>query len=56
MREETLDYLCCPACRAELTLDAEKRDEKEILAGTLTCAGCSKSYPIEDGIPNLVVS
>ena len=54
MKKEILDILCCPTCKADLTIDIEKEEEDEIILGTLTCTKCHATYPIEDGIPNLL--
>jgi uncharacterized protein YbaR (Trm112 family) len=54
MKEELMDILCCPLDKAELELSVEERDEEEIVTGTLTCTECGETYPIEDGIPNLL--
>ena len=37
--------LACPACLGELRLDRSY----------LICSGCGRAYPINDGIPALVV-
>ncbi|MDQ3514225.1 MAG: hypothetical protein M3462_11305 [Chloroflexota bacterium] len=37
--------LVCPVDKADLRLDGE----------TLTCLRCGRTYPIEDGIPNMLV-
>jgi len=49
-----MDILCCPVCKGDLLLRADKEDEKEILEGNLHCAACSVDYPIHEGIPNLL--
>ena len=51
-----MDILCCPLDKAELELDAEERDEHEdeVVEGTLRCTECGETYPVEDGIPNLL--
>jgi uncharacterized protein YbaR (Trm112 family) len=54
MKESLMDVVCCPLDKADLELDADDREEAEILAGTLTCTECGETYPIEDGIPNLL--
>jgi uncharacterized protein YbaR (Trm112 family) len=54
MKEELMDILCCPLDKHELDLDVDHRDDTEIVTGTLTCTECGESYPIEDGIPNLL--
>jgi uncharacterized protein YbaR (Trm112 family) len=52
MRKSLHDILCCPVCKGELTLSVTRENGEEILEGTLTCAACQVSYPIEDGIPH----
>ena len=54
MREEVLDLLCCPLCRGELELQAEATAGREVLSGFLTCRGCGRTYPVKDGIPDLL--
>jgi uncharacterized protein YbaR (Trm112 family) len=49
-----MDILCCPVCKGDLTLQADKENEKEILEGNLRCAACQVDYPIHEGIPNLL--
>ena len=54
MKQSLMDIICCPLDKQELELDAEREDGEEVLDGTLTCTECGESYPIEDGIPNLL--
>ncbi len=54
MKEELMDILCCPVDKHELELEADERDDDEILSGSLVCTDCGEAYPIEDGIPNLL--
>ena len=54
MQPDLVDILCCPLDKHDLDLDVTERDDDEILAGTLTCSECGETYPIEDGIPNLL--
>lgn len=42
---DILQILCCPACKGDL-------EESE---GYLVCRVCGLKYPIEDGIPILLV-
>ena len=54
MKEELMDILCCPVDKHELELEADNREDGEILSGRLVCTECGEAYPIEDGIPNLL--
>ena len=54
MKESLMEILCCPIDKHDLELDVEERDDEEIMAGTLSCPECGETYPIEDGIPNLL--
>jgi len=49
-----MDVIVCPLDKHDLELDVSARDDEEILEGTLTCTECGETYPIEDGIPNLL--
>jgi len=40
-----LEILCCPACRGDVVEQAEG----------LHCLECGRLYPIEDGIPVMLV-
>jgi uncharacterized protein YbaR (Trm112 family) len=54
MKEDLLDIVCCPLDKHDLELDATEREDSEVMQGTLTCTECGETYPIEDGIPNLL--
>ncbi|QDX41283.1 methytransferase partner Trm112 [Salarchaeum sp. JOR-1] len=54
MKEDLLDIVCCPLDKHDLELAIEEEDDGDIVSGTLTCTECGESYPIEDGIPNLL--
>lgn len=45
IRKELLDILACPVCKTSVRLDGE----------TLVCDTCKRVYPIEDGIPMMLV-
>ncbi len=47
LREELLQFLACPRCHGDLTYD-EKED-------VLICPRCKLEFPIEDGIPVLLL-
>ena len=55
MKESLMDIICCPVDKHDLDLEVDERDDDdEILQGTLTCTECGETFPIEDGIPNLL--
>ncbi|MEM4620636.1 MAG: methytransferase partner Trm112 [Desulfurococcaceae archaeon] len=54
MRRSLLDILACPKCKSDLDLEVFEEDQNEIISGKLICRKCNVSYPIEDGIPNLL--
>lgn len=49
-----MEILRCPLCRAELSLRVDRKEGEEIIAGMLTCTGCRTTFPIADGIPDLL--
>jgi uncharacterized protein YbaR (Trm112 family) len=49
-----MEILVCPLCHGDLELEATKEADGEVMEGTLTCTQCHQTYPIEDGIPNLL--
>lgn len=55
MHRDLMDILRCPEDKAVLELDVdEEADDGEVLEGALTCTECEHTYPIEEGIPNLL--
>lgn len=46
LSRDLLELLICPACHGKLTEQQE----------ALTCSGCRRIYPIEDGIPILLIA
>lgn len=54
MDEELVDILRCPVDKAELELEATDRADGEVISGVLVCTECDETYPVEDGIPNLL--
>lgn len=52
MKLETIEKLCCPFDKQDLTLKIVGKDEHEnILEGCLNCPECARIYPIIKGIP-----
>ena len=54
MQTQLMEILVCPMCHGELELAATKETDSEVMEGKLTCTQCHETYPIEDGIPNLL--
>jgi uncharacterized protein YbaR (Trm112 family) len=54
MRPDLTAILVCPLCKGDLVLSVLREEGGEILEGTLSCAACNETYPIEDGIPNML--
>jgi uncharacterized protein len=54
MRKKLLDILCCPVCKGDLLLTVTDETDEEIVTGSLRCIRCSREYPIEEGIPDLL--
>ena len=49
-----MEILACPVCKGGLELTVDQEYGNEIVSGSLFCAACDESYPIEDTIPNLL--
>ena len=54
MKKDLMEILACPVCKGALELRVEAEEGDEVIAGSLFCAVCDESYPIEDTIPNLL--
>jgi uncharacterized protein YbaR (Trm112 family) len=48
---ELLEILVCPKCRGELEVKRAADGEEQ----SLDCAACKLAYPVEDGIPVMLV-
>lgn len=52
MRLKTLDKLCCPFDKQDLTIQVLAKDtEQNVIEGILTCNHCRRKYPIVYGVP-----
>lgn len=52
MRITTINKLCCPFDKADLSLQIITQDiDKNVLEGLLTCSQCNRYFPIVKGIP-----
>ena len=54
MRKDLMEILACPVCKGELSLSVTTEEGDEVMTGSLHCAKCDETYPIEDSIPNLL--
>jgi uncharacterized protein YbaR (Trm112 family) len=54
MKKDLLDIVCCPTCKGELELKIDEEEKAEIITGSFFCKKCNVTYPIEDGIPDLL--
>ena len=54
VKRELMEILACPECKGELELTVMVEEGDEVVEGTLYCGACGESYPIADGIPNLL--
>ncbi|QJD95197.1 hypothetical protein HH214_04540 [Mucilaginibacter robiniae] len=52
MRLKTIEKLCCPFDKNDLSLQILAKDtEQNILEGILSCTQCLRKYPIVYGVP-----
>ncbi len=54
MKRKLNEILACPVCKGKLELKIDEEKNEEIITGSLTCAKCSVTYPIKEGIPHLL--
>jgi len=54
MKAELMDILVCPVCKGKLELEVKEEGKGEVTTGRLFCTACNLSYPISDGIPNML--
>jgi SAM-dependent methyltransferase/uncharacterized protein YbaR (Trm112 family) len=54
VKTDVLPYLCCPACKADLSPVRDEMQGGQIARGALRCDGCATEYPIEHGVPSFV--
>ena len=54
MKRRLMDILCCPVCKGDLHLSVREENAMEILEGDLICGVCNVTYPIHEGIPDLL--
>lgn len=54
MQHQLMEILVCPLCKGEITLTVAEEQDGEIISGELRCDACNETYPITDGIPNML--
>jgi uncharacterized protein YbaR (Trm112 family) len=54
MDRSLVDILACPVCKSSLELTVEEEHDGSVVTGALRCPQCNVSYPIENGIPNML--
>jgi len=54
MKPDLMEILVCPLCKGDLQLTVDREDDGEIVEGSLRCNACNETYPIEEGIPNML--
>lgn len=53
MKERALEYLACPQCQGDFSVDATARNGNDVMEGTLNCVDCTQAFPIRRGVPRL---
>jgi uncharacterized protein YbaR (Trm112 family) len=52
MRLKTIEKLCCPFDKSDLSLKILAKDtEQNVIEGILSCSHCKRNYPIVYGVP-----
>jgi len=54
MKRDLMEILACPLCKGDLVLEVFEENPREIVTGKLYCPACKETYPIEEGIPNML--
>lgn len=54
MKNEILNFLCCPNCRSDFKLEILDQYAGEIESGYLVCGNCDVKYPIVNRIPRIL--
>lgn len=56
MKRTLMEILACPKCKHHpLELKVVLEEKGEIVEGSVSCPKCKIEYPIEDGIPNMLI-
>jgi ubiquinone/menaquinone biosynthesis C-methylase UbiE len=55
LKEDSVQFMCCPLCHGQLVLHVERTEGEEVSSGLLQCSACKKEYKVRDGIPDFVL-
>ena len=55
LKTELLQYLVCPTCKGQISINVHKKIKNEIINGTINCKNCKNTFPVTEGIPRFVV-
>ncbi|CAD6516859.1 SAM dependent methyltransferase [metagenome] len=55
LKTELLQYLVCPTCKGQISINIHKKIKNEIINGTINCKNCKNTFPVTEGIPRFVV-
>ncbi len=54
MKKNLVEILVCPTSKAALKLVVDQAEGDEITEGGLICPTCDHTFPITQGVPNLL--
>ncbi len=54
MKATAVEFLVCPACKADLEPSVHAQEGLEVVEGSLSCRACRAQYPILRGVPRFV--
>jgi uncharacterized protein YbaR (Trm112 family) len=54
MKKSLVEILVCPTSKASLKLAVDDADGEEVIEGGLICPTCDHTFPITQGVPNLL--
>lgn len=54
VRSNLTEILVCPLCKGQLSLVTFREEDGDIIEGRFDCEACNVSFPIDDGIPNML--
>ena len=54
MKERILEFLVCPTCQTDLTIEDPEGETWKIKSGIFHCPKCGVSYPVNDYVPRFV--